>query len=176
MMKLKQILFYIVLTGLLSSCVPVPSYSTDSYVGSLKQCLDIQGTYESTNSYASPDNQLRLNMSLVDEALPRGLWEKMRGSSFKAGEPAKDKYIYVRSWITFRFLDDQRTAIGIFNELGQEASIVYDMKESNRTGVFDSENEVLICNALSWQRSYTRVMGGGGGGGRESQNKSAPSS
>jgi hypothetical protein len=172
-MKIRQIAVRIVLPLLLSGCVPVPSYSVDPYIGSLKQCLDIQGTYGIYSFYSPPDAQLQINVSLVDEAFPRALskkfWENVRKKEFKTLDVIDDgkKKVTVRTWMTFKFLDDQRVAISIFNELGQEMSFVYNMKEPSREGVINMEDEQFTCNASSWQKSYARVAGGDGRGFKE---------
>jgi hypothetical protein len=171
-MKIRQIAVRIVLPLLLSGCAPVPSYSVDPYIGSLKQCLDIQGTYESSNFYTPPppEAQPRFNVFLIDETLPKVLgnvfWGKVRNKEFRLRDvPDGKKAVYFRVWMTYHFLDDQRLAIYIFNEFGQEEKFVFNMKGASQKDLPWWEEEELTCNASSWQKSYTKTTGGGEGGG-----------
>ncbi|MDR0247765.1 MAG: hypothetical protein LBI16_05170 [Burkholderiales bacterium] len=163
-MMIRQIAVGVALSCLLGSCFPVPSYSVDPYAGSLKQCLDIQGTYESTSFY-NPEGKYSRNSALTGGAQPVSLWRKTQKGGFKQLDFAysKTRPPYFKIWMRFKFLDDQRVEIGVFNELGQEVSVIYNMKAPDRGALTKSEDEEFTCNASSWQKSYTMTSGGEGG-------------
>jgi hypothetical protein len=91
------------------------------------------------------------------------LIEKDRKGEFKYFDTDKDRtFTRMRTWVVFKFLDDQRLAIDIFNELGQEVRFIHNMKEPVRDGLLKMEWEELTCNASSWQKSHSRATASDG--------------
>ncbi len=151
----------------LSSCVPVLSYSTDSYVGSLDQCLNIEGTYERENYYRNyRDGYVDLDFyfgpgnSYIKERkgyIKNLLWER---------SPDGKKDILRKAWVSFRVLDNRHLEITYFNELGQSDAKIVDMDGKQKVLPRPVQSEEFVCNQTSWQRAYSQAQHG------ESSNKS----
>jgi hypothetical protein len=161
-MKLKRLILPSVVAILFSSCgLPAPSYSVDSYAGSLDRCLDIEGAYENQNYYRDfPGGHMRIDSYLLpiqkfDRALSKArtekkiiLWEVIK---------EEKKTVFKKAWITFRVINAQQLEITIFNIEGQSFTKIINMQEKVEVPSWLNENEEFTCNQTSWQRTYSSV-------------------
>lgn len=137
---------------LLSSCVPMPSYSVDPYTGSLEQCLDIQGTYENENYYRNYTN-VRVGLAGVFPlAFSRDL-QKEKGNDLYSTRSSEGQRITKKSWVHFHFVDSQHLEITVFNTEGLSFKGAVDM---NVKGNFEwYVKDEFSCNKTSWQHAYS---------------------
>ena len=144
-MKIKSLSLTLAL--LLGGCVP--AYTLEPYAGSLRKCADIQGTYNGLFSLYIITPKAEEQFSAA-----RSLGKYEIYAPPPKPFPPSWKPVYYKSWASYKFLDDQRLEIVLFNEIGQSVVSVIDMRE---------EAENLSCTPELWERSYKKTSGGEGG-------------
>lgn len=148
-MKMRHIVLWATTPLLFGSCV-VPSYPVESYAGSLDKCLDIQGTYQNLY-YRQP---YRLGV-LTWALLPKQFGKKAQENGFKYNIILEGKNIKpLKTWVTFRFLDNQNLEATVFNTDGQSFAMVFNMQKKEDELEW-YEREGFVCNKHMWQRSYS---------------------
>jgi hypothetical protein len=156
-MKLKSLTFLGIAVVLLSSCVPVPSYSVDSYIGSLDRCLNIEGTYEIESYYR---NYLEgfVDLNVYFGPGPSYIKEKKVDVNFTLIEKREEKrVIFKKAWRSFRILDSRYLETILFNIDGQSSVTIIDMNEKQKVPSRPVQHEEFTCNQSSWQRAYSSV-------------------
>ncbi len=152
-MKLKRLIISGIVLVSFEGCAPVPSYSVDSYVGSLDQCLDIEGTYEKGLSLSS------FLPSKFGSAI--GYAERNKFFSYREQSDKGDSYTLKKTWLTISSLDKQHLKAILFNIEGQTVEVVigmYEKRDLPRGG-----EEDFSCDKTSWQKSYAQTSHGEGG-------------
>ncbi|MDR2710514.1 MAG: hypothetical protein LBB65_04135 [Burkholderiales bacterium] len=166
MMKAKTIIFSGMAVLFLGGCVPgillpVPSYSVDSYIGSLDKCLNIEGTYEARSyyrNYSGEDPQ-------ISGTFGPGLsyvTERKSDQKMSTWESKNGKIVYKKTWVTFQTIDNQRLEKTLFNEEGQARIDTIDMRKGPpppRVGSGYADEE-FVCDQTSWQWVYNDVSYG----------------
>ncbi|MCL2872739.1 MAG: hypothetical protein FWF41_07175 [Betaproteobacteria bacterium] len=159
-MKMKVIILLGIIVILLSSCVPVLSYSVTPYAGSLDRCLDIQGTY--MELYKEKLYKEGGGFGELSDFLPRRFDRESNKEGFRYFYRGEKKLNLIDTWITFRFLDSQRLEATVFNIEGQSFTMVFNMQERDQESNWRKE-EKFSCDASSWQKSFTDFSMGEGG-------------
>ncbi len=158
-MKLKNFILSGVAIVSFGSCAPVPSYSVDSYIGSLNQCLNIEGTYENENYYRNYPNSFA---TMYIYFLPRLFIEREGDRVISSGEKIElgKKVFSKKAWFTFRILDSQRLEATFFNVEGEHLITVINMQKKKISPSWPAQSEEFTCNQVSWQRAYSEVFYG----------------
>jgi|GEM_PF-2515058 len=159
-MRAKTIILLGVVAIFLGGCFPFPSYTVDSYVGSLDRCLNIEGTYEPQSYYRNypGGDSVLLGYFMSGQ---RYVVETRRKIDYSRKTTKEDKTGDKKSWYTFRFIDNQRMEITVFSEDGQAYIRVVDMQRDVESRW--NEDEEFTCNQNSWQWTYSSVSYGGAG-------------